>query len=117
MNKEANGSVPVDRFVRSVPYKSVDFIWVCSHYDLHLNGICNDDGELREFKTDYDTGIVSLYSLTMRQKIKWKLNQWMFELCVGKHWTYPDRGNCVQFYYKWPQWFWKLVFRAYYSRT
>ncbi|MGD9156907.1 MAG: hypothetical protein PVG39_00745 [Desulfobacteraceae bacterium] len=105
----------LNSFVRYEPYEEVNFIWVSNHYDLHLSGICDDCGELRRFETDYDTEQVALFSLTAAEKIKWKLRQWAFELCVGKYWTYPDRKNGARFYYRRPQWFWKLVFRMYYT--
>lgn len=115
--KRVSEANPLDRFVRCEPYEAVKFIWVSNHYDLHLSGICNDNGELRRFETNYDTGEVSLFALTMREKVKWKMRQLAFELCVGKHCTYPDRKNGARFYYRRPKWFWKLIFRAYYAST
>ena len=104
-------------FVKCVPYEyfKIDLVWVCNYYDIPLSGICHNNGKLCRFETDYDTLEVSIYSLTTSEKVKLKIRQKLFEWFVGYHWTYPYRKQGHRFYYRWPKWFWKLVFRVYYS--
>jgi len=111
--------------VIQLPYDKVDFIWVKSHYDVHLEGLCRVNNKIHRFKIasefgydedldDYVLPIMNVYKLSKVDKIKWLFRKWLFEVCVGKHFTYPDRKNGVRFYTKSPKWFWNKVFRLYY---
>lgn len=108
-----------------LPYDRVDFVWVKSHYDIHLEGLCKYNGELHRFKVGSDFGydegvedyilpIMNIYKLNRIEKFKWLCRKKLFEICVGKHFTYPYRKNGVRFYTKSPKWFWSKVFKLYY---
>ena len=96
------------------PYKDIKFIWVSDHYDIHLSGLCRENKELCRFSTDYDSLICTIYSLTFFEKIKWLIRKFIFEICVGCHWSYPLGRT---FKIKTPQWFWMLVFNYYYKKN
>jgi len=105
--------------IKILPYNQVQFRWVCSHYDHHLHGICVLNGSLHEFKCEYedvDMPQVKIYELSILIKLKWLYRQWLFEKCIGYHWTYPHRKNGQYFYYRKPNWFYKLLFKWYYKK-
>lgn len=76
-----------------VSYKAVEFVWVSSHWDVHLAGLCRYGGRLCRFETDQDTLddnlMVDIFSLSPVEKLRWLFRKKLFEWCVGTHWTYP----------------------------
>jgi hypothetical protein len=109
----------------TLPYNEVDFLWVSDHYDIHLSGICKYQGRIYEFFTedpgyneetdDWEPIYTKLFYLTRYQIIKWLLKKKMFEICVGYHWTYPNRKEGERFYYRNPQWLYTRLFKLYYK--
>jgi hypothetical protein len=122
-----------------IPYKDIDFVWVSGHYDHHLTGLCRYQGKLCRFSvvdsenTEYDekldlgeedyveerwilTGYI--YSLTLKEKIKWLYTKKKFEWCVGYHWTYPYRSDWNHrrrhFYIRRPTWLYRALFNFHY---
>jgi hypothetical protein len=73
------------------PQHLVAFVWVSSHWDRHLEGLCRYGKELAHFKWDRTTGLYQISRLTARERLRWLLRKWSFEVCVGRHWTYPHR--------------------------
>ena len=111
-----------------VPYSDMDFVWINGHYDIHLQGLCRYDGALCKFYTDGDTFYNAVgwwneeYEIDCYvtpivgwERLKWKLRKIAFEICIGYHWTYPQRKQGVHFYTKRPKWFWRIVFKSYYG--
>jgi hypothetical protein len=82
-----------------VPYKDVEWVWIADHYDIHLGGLARHKGELMRFETPgfyWSTRrrlspVVRLYRLSWAEKAVWLRRKRTFEVCVGRHWTYPDR--------------------------
>ena len=105
----------MSKIIAFIPYSKVVIIWVSNYYDLALSGICCYNKKLCRFETNYETMEVSIYNLTIIEKIKWKKRQKLFEWCIGYHWTYPYRKQGHKFYYRWPKWFWKIIFKLYYK--
>ena len=111
--------------IADINYENVEFRFISNHYDVHLNGTCIYNGELCEFKNQYpdfneetdewEEMIVEIYQLTFKEKFEWYKRQWMFENCVGYHWTYPQRKEGKSFYYRKPQWLYKRLFKLYYK--
>jgi hypothetical protein len=105
-----------------VPYTDVDWVWISNHYDIHLTGLARHDGELMRFKTPqfYWAArrtrpiMVRLFRLSPVEKLRAHLNKWAFEVCVGRHWTYPYRQQGKSFRYRRPQWFGKFLYDLYY---
>lgn len=89
--------------ITGVPKTEMDFIWVSGHWDVHLSGLCRYQGNICRFKCDNpdpnddDIARYSIYSLSMMEKIHWLYRKKKFEICVGRHWTYPDRKNGTHF--------------------
>lgn len=110
-----------------IPYNQVNFRWVSNHYDIHLHGSCIYNNELCEFKCKYpnynldtdewDDVIADIYKLNPLQKLKWYWDQWLFETCVGYHWTYPYRKQGIGFDYRKPKWLYKKLFKWYFNIT
>ena len=88
-------------------------VWVSDFYDIELHGLCTHNGSLCEFKTDYETNIATIYSLSFIQKTKWLIRKRVFEICVGYFWSY--KNDCYEMKFKKPTWFGKIVFNLYYD--
>lgn len=107
-----------------IPYDEVNFKFISNHWDVHLSGTCIYEGELCEFKNDYpnyneetdvwDDMMVRIYRLSEYENKKWVANQKKFERCVGYHWSYDNGKRGKSFYYRKPEWFYKLLFRWFY---
>ncbi len=112
-----------------VPYRDIKFRYVSDHYDVHLNGTCIYNNSLCEFENDYPEPIyneetddyddpemiVRVYRLSLNQKIKWLYRQWLFEKCVGYHWSYKNGKRGKYFHYRNPKWLYAFIFGAYYK--
>lgn len=102
-------------------YDDVDFLWICDHWDIHLTGLCKYRNKICRFETDndpehWDAGImVTIYKLTLAEKVKWLLRKKLFEWCIGYHCTYPHRIKGVRFGGRRPGWFWQLIFVIFYQ--
>jgi hypothetical protein len=113
------------KIIKKIPYDQVNFLWVSSHWDYHLNGICIYDNELCEFKTeesewDYErddykeTFMCSIFKLNRKEKISWLLRKKMFEISCGYHWTYKDNKRQIGFPQK-RSWFYRPLYKLYYK--
>jgi hypothetical protein len=111
--------------IADVKYDEVEFVFITNHYDIHLNGVCNYNGELCEFKNkypdyneekdDWEEMIVEIYQLTPYEKFKWYKKKFLFEKLVGYHWTYKNKKRINGFYYRNPRWLYKILFKLYYK--
>ena len=101
-----------------IPYNQMDFVFISSHYDIHLSGLCRVNGKLHRFETPYDYDsilICNIYELGFLEKTLWLYLKWKFELLVGTQWTYP-LVNHVDYQPRKPRWFWKIMSHIYYKR-
>jgi len=69
-----------------------DWIWVTDYYDFPLTGMCKYEGKtyyayVNDWET-YDDIFYYLTELKGLSKLKWYTHKWIFEFCVGKHFTY-----------------------------
>jgi hypothetical protein len=121
-----------------IAYRDINFLWVSSHYDFHHEGICTHDGKVARFACsedypenwgtcEHDDGsdcplcdnppiVCNVFPLTALGRLKWLIRKRMFELCVGEHWTYPNRRNGASFRTRRPRWLYALLFAAYYRK-
>lgn len=107
-----------------LPYDEVDFKFVSDHYDVHINGTCIYDNKICEFEVMYihisddeEGHAIKIYSLDFKEKLKWLWTQWLFELCIGHHWTYkngksPSGGSFI----RGPKWLYHKLHSWYYLR-
>jgi len=105
--------------IKQLKYEDVKFRFVSDHYDIHLNGTCYYNGSLCEFMAElppghYNTTTVDIYKLSLVNKLKWIWRQWLFELCVGNHWSYKNGKRNGNFYNKKPKWLYKILLNWYY---
>ena len=108
-----------------LPYDKVDFNFVSSYYDMNLNGSCTFQNSLCEFqglqpdyndeKEEFEEIYVEIYKLNIIEKFKWLWKQWLFEKCVGYHYSYKNNKNIKGFYYRNPKWLYKYIFNLYYK--
>jgi len=110
-----------------LPYDDVKFKFVSNHYDVHLEGTCVFENQLCLFKT-IDRGwnkekdewyelFVEIHRLNWLEKIKWIWKQWLFERCVGHHWSYSGKIRGDHFHYRRPKWLYVKLFNWYYKRN
>jgi hypothetical protein len=120
--------------VAYLPYNEVHFVFVNSHWDHHLGGLCRYEGKLCRFSTiekenpnydpvkdetdpEYNEWMYNLfciiYELSPWEKLKALYQKRMFELMVGYHWTYPDRKS---FGSRKPKWLYNFLFHLYYKK-
>jgi hypothetical protein len=113
------GSVMSAPLASGIPKKQMSFVWVSDHWDVHLSGLCRHDGALCRFERDNpeDDGEVlySIYHLTTAEKLRWLYRKWKFEICVGYHWTYPNRANGEMFHRRKPTWLYFLLWAWYWK--
>lgn len=95
--------------------RRVSLVWVSHYHDGPLSGLCRANGHLMRFERAEDASRYRVFSLSTRQKVKWLLHKAMFEACVGKHWSYPNRANGEMFHLRRPAWIHKLLISAYYK--
>lgn len=91
-------------------YDKVSFLWIIDHYDVHWAGLCYFYGKICYFKTEVvnngtsyeeeddedvsDSGpfdgalICGIYRLGFINRCTLLFRKWLFEKCVGEHWTY-----------------------------
>ncbi len=104
-------------------YDDMDFVWINSHWDVHLSGLCRENGKLCRFETDHDTIYqdddenitCQIYSLSFKEKIIWLLRKKMFELSVGKHFTYPFREQGYHYCVRGSKWIHNLLIKFHYK--
>ena len=107
----------------TIPYEEVDFVWISSHYDVHLSGLCKMGNTLLWFSTknyedlyDEDKELMcDVYLLTFWEEVRLRLRKFFFEKMVGYHWSYPQRKEWARFYYRRPIWLSKFLFKLYYK--
>jgi len=109
-----------------IPYSEVKFRFVSNHYDEHLIGNCIYNNELCAFRTisgeyneetnTWTDSVCKIYKLSRQDKLRWLFKQWLFEKCVGYHWSYSDKKDVKSFYYRNPQWLYKFLFDWYYKK-
>ena len=107
------------KLIATIPYEEVKFKYVSNHWDVHLKGTCIYNNQVCEFENDYPTDdepmLVRIYEVDVIKKLNNIKKQFMFERCVGYHWSYPNRKN-TSFHYRKPKWLYKLLFKMYYTR-
>lgn len=105
--------------IASILYDEVKFNFVIDHWNYHLVGTCIFNGKFCMFESvepDYDHNkegwcdiYVNIYNLSWLERQKFKIKQWLFEKCVGYHWSYkngkkiaekPNITWLTDFYYK-----------------
>ena len=101
----------------TVKYDDMDFVWIVDHWNIHLEGLCRYNGSLCRFKTNEETEICTIYSLSILEKVKWLVRKKRFELCIGYHWTYPHKSHGALFYYRKPKWLYKFLFKKFYRNN
>lgn len=99
--------------------KDLKLKFVSDYRDRPLNGTCYYNNSICEFKTIedlYNPGeFIRIYNLSILGKLKWFWRQFLFEQCVGYHWSYKNGKRIKDFYYRNPKWLYKFLFNLYYK--
>lgn len=98
-----------------IPYEDMKFVWIASFWDGPIEGLCKFDGQVMHFREAGANGTYRVSPLTPIRKARWLLRKFLFELCVGKHYSYPHRTNGVHFHWRRPIRLHKALFSAYYK--
>ena len=96
--------------------KELFIIYVTSFYDVPLEGTCRVEGEYMRFELkDENSMDYYCYRMSSPEKIKAKISQKLFEICVGYHCTYNGNKRMSHFHYRRPKWLYKILFDLYFS--
>jgi len=108
--------------IATIEYNNLNLIFVSDYYDIPLNGTCYYNNNICEFKTivgDWDgvkkewlPSYFEIYQLTWIGKIKWVWTQWLFEFCVGYH--YSHRNKLI--YIRKSKWLSDKLYKWYYEK-
>jgi len=104
--------------IATIPYEEVDFVWISNHFDVHISGLCRMGNTLFAFQTlnPWEDDLeCEIYMLNPWDEFKWRARKFFFEQMVGYHWTYPHRKRGDAFYYRNPQWLYKILLKLYYE--
>jgi hypothetical protein len=108
------------KLVDTISYDEVEFLYARNHYDLHIEGLCYYRGFVSEFKThdwynedEEKPVMVNIYELTMGEKLKALWDKKLFEICVGYHWSYPERV-VYNYHIRRPRWLYQFLFNWFY---
>jgi hypothetical protein len=100
----------------------MQWVWVDGHWDVHLTGLCRHDGKLCRFEVEWDKvgdhseiTTYTIYALSPLEKLRWLWRKKKFEICVGRHWTYPDLEDGVRFRKRKPRWLGALLWAWHYG--
>ncbi len=94
---------------------NIDLVFVTSFYDKPLYGLCKHNNKLAKFSADHEEEGYTIYPLSSIEKIKCLINKKLFELCVGKHYTYKNNKPIDIFRWRKPIWLHKKLFNIYYK--
>ena len=111
MEKELDSFSPI----KMVKESEVEYRFVSNYYDHPLKGTCYYLGKLYYFRRKDDGNYLYLFPLNHHQERKWKLKQFFFEQCVGYQWSWYPKNRSLGFYYRKPQWLYKILFKLYYK--
>ena len=79
----------------TITYKELyeNLVYVENYYDIPLSGLCTHKNQLVGFKvvdSEEDDPTYEIIHLTPIQKIRELVKKKLFEICVGKHWSYKN---------------------------
>ena len=128
-NNTKNKKTKVMNLLSEIEYSELDIIYGMEKHDYWLCGLCEYKSNMCYFNTivdysDYDDEnddyeplvTVSIYSLNIIEKIKYKFDKWLFEFYVGHHNSFKH-PKCKSFYYRNPVWLYKKLFKLYYNKN
>lgn len=107
------------KYVKDVHYEEIykNIRWNIGFYDHPLSGVMNRFGEMHYFVWPYQEDFVSIYELTTIEKIKLRLDHFLFESFVGKHTNYDNGKKTQRYYVRSPKWLHNLCFNLYYNKN
>ena len=100
--------------IEIVKDSQVEYRFISSYHDEPLEGSCYYLGKLYYFRRKEGTDHLFLITLNKNGERKWKLRQLWFELCVGYHWSWYPKNRSKGFYYRKPEWLYKILLDIYY---
>lgn len=101
-----------------VHYKDMHYVFITDYYDGPLAGTCMLDGQLHRFEgipyPEDNWEYYDVFPMTLFEKIKAKLNQYLFEICVGTHWSYDGNTRTSYYYIRRPEWLHRFTHKVYF---
>ena len=103
---------------KNIGGRDLNPVWVTSFGDFPREGLCRFNGKLCRFVCAFDDKDepqgYEIFRLSFREKLNWLWRKRRFEICVGYHWTYPNRVRGERFVPKKPRWLHFLLFALHY---
>jgi hypothetical protein len=98
-----------------VDYCDIEFVFILDYYDVPLFGLCLKEERLCAFEIyDFDAVTYTIVALTKWQAVCARIDQWLFETCIGMHWTlHPSFRSGPR--YRLPEWLQSVLFGLYYK--
>ena len=112
----------IDRSIAyAVPRTEINIVFVSDFYDAPLSGLCMWNGKLANFKIENlmedAPARYSIFPLGFFGRLRARIQKRLFEICVGHHWSYPDRENGAEYGdNNYPAWVAYILFTTYYGQ-
>jgi hypothetical protein len=107
-----------EALARNVGGRDLNPVWISSFTDFPREGLCRFRGKLCHFVCAFDDNGdpqgYEIFRLSLRQKLRWLRRKRRYEICVGYHWTYPNRARGESFTHRKPRWLHFLLFALHY---
>jgi hypothetical protein len=98
--------------------KDLNPVWVSSFWDFPREGLCIFGNKLCRFRCVFNEKSepqgYEVFALSRLEKMLWLWRKREFEICVGYHWTYPNRVRGERFRPRNPRWLHFLLFALHY---
>jgi hypothetical protein len=109
--------------IDKIQYSQTEVVFVMEYYDMPLKGTCIYKNSLCYFETEmggwdhkteeFEISYTNIFKLNFFERIKYRINQFTFEVCVGYNYSYKAKE--IPFIKKRkPKVLFDLLFKMYY---
>jgi hypothetical protein len=92
---------------------TIEYVWHSGYYDGPITGLARFNDDIYWFEYDYQARNYALSPLRGLKKLRILARWKWFEICVGKHCSYPEGPA---FTARRGQWFWRELANLYYRK-
>lgn len=109
--------------IDKIPYSKSVVVFAIDYYDMPIKGTCIYKNKLCYFETEmggwnhiteeFEIDYANIYKLNFFERIKHRINQFTFEVCVGYNYSYKSKE--ISFIKKrTPKVLFELLYKIYY---